>query len=90
MDCEKALLFHSYSKIVVAEKTSRRAIWVEKRCSRPGMHNIRPAEAFDLALKTPIFVYLACFLKTPLECDETYELWPLDVSKKLSWVPHNI
>ncbi len=29
--------------------------------STSGMHNIRPAEAFDLALKRPIFVYLGCF-----------------------------
>ncbi len=52
------------------------------RCGRSGMHNIRPAEAFNLARETPNFVYFASFLeKTPFECVKTYHLWPLDVSK---------
>ncbi len=61
---------------------------------RPGMHNIWPAgkmwpaEAFDLALKTPFFVYLSCFFdKTPFECVKTYKLWPMDMSKKFLGPP---
>jgi len=53
------------------------------------MHNIRPAgqmwpaEAFNLARKTPKFVYFSPFFgKTPFECVKTYHLWPLDMSKK--------
>jgi len=39
------------------------------------MHNIRPAEAFNLARETPNFVYFASFLeKTPFECVKTYQL----------------
>jgi len=58
--------------------------------SKAGMNNIRPAgqmwpaEAFNLARKTPNFVYFASFFwkKTPFECVKTYHLWPLDMSKK--------
>jgi len=52
------------------------------------MHNIRPAEAFNLARKTPKFVYFASFMeKTPFECVKTYHLWPLDMSKKNFGLP---
>jgi len=45
-----------------------------------------PAEAFNLARKTPKFVYFASFFgKTPFECVKTYHLWPLDMSKKNFW-----
>jgi len=50
---------------------------------RAGMHNIQPAEAFNLAREAPNFVYFPCFFdKTLFECVTTYELWPLDMSKK--------
>jgi len=51
-----------------------------------GMHNIRPAEAFNLARETPIwFILLLPFIKTPFECVKTYQLWPLDMPKKIFW-----
>jgi len=48
-----------------------------------GMHNIRPAEAFNLARETPNFVYFASFFDkyTLCSCVETYQLWHLDKSK---------
>jgi len=50
------------------------------------MHNMWPTEALNLAHKTPNFVEFTCsFVKTPLECVKTYQLWPLDVSKKIIW-----
>ncbi len=56
------------------------------------MHNIRPAgqmwpaEAFNLARETPIwFILLLPLIKTPFECVKTYQLWPLDMSKKFFW-----
>ncbi len=53
-----------------------------------GMHNIRPAEAFNLARETPNFVYFASFFgKTAFECVKTYHLWPLDMSKKIFGPP---
>jgi hypothetical protein len=60
-------------------KTALIGKWIVKEILsrvKAGMHNIRPAgqmcpaELFDLALKTP------------LECVQTYKLWPLDMSKK--------
>jgi len=58
---------------------------------KSGMHNIRPAgqmwhaEAVNLTRETPNFVYFVTFflLKTPFECVKTYQLWPLDKSKKI-------
>jgi len=52
--------------------------------SKLGMHNIRPAEAFNLAREPPNFVSFVSFLllKTPFECVKTYQLWLLDKSKK--------
>jgi len=56
---------------------------------RSGMYNIWPAgqmwpvEAFNLARETPIwFILLLPLIKTPFECVKTYQLWPLDMSKK--------
>jgi len=43
-----------------------------------------PAETFNLARKTQNFVYIACFFdKNARECVKTYQLWPLDMSKKI-------
>ncbi len=44
-----------------------------------------PAEAFNMARKT---LNSACFFdKTPFECVKTYQLWPLDMSKKIVGPP---
>ena len=57
----------------------------DRECSdKSGMHNIRPAEAFNPARKTPNFVYFTSFFdKTPFKYVKTYQIWHLDLSKKI-------
>ena len=46
------------------------------------MHNIRPAEAFDLARKAQNVLHLPCLLKkTPIEWVKKYTFWPFDETK---------
>jgi hypothetical protein len=42
--------------------------WQKTVCFRPGMHNIRPAKAFNLALEAQNFAYLACFFHKNILC----------------------
>jgi len=43
------------------------------------IHNIRPAGQI-------LFILLVSLIKTPFECVKTYQIWPLDMSKK-TFVP---
>ncbi len=47
------------------------------------MDNIRPAEAFNLARKTPNCIYFACFFdKTLIECVKSINFGPWICQKK--------
>jgi hypothetical protein len=46
------------------------------------MHNIRPAEAFNLAREAKNVAYLACFFHEKILCMyKTYKIWPLNIKE---------
>ena len=55
----------------------------ETRHTRAGMHNIRPAEALNMARETQIFfILLVSMIKTLFECVNTYHFGPWISQKK--------
>ncbi len=65
-------------------------VWKTECSSKAALHNIRSADAFNLAREAETFVYLTCFFhENILYMCKTYNIWPLNI-KTIFLVHHGI